>query len=42
MKERRQQQPEQYEEWNDSDADAFAVVGILVIVALTVVYYLSG
>lgn len=26
----------------DSDADAFAVLGILLIIACTVVYYLNG
>lgn len=27
---------------DDTDADAFAILGILVILAITVVYYLTG
>lgn len=42
MKEQTRQRPAQYEEGGDSDADAFAVLGVLVIVALTIVYYLSS
>ena len=33
---------EQYEEGSDSDADAFAVILLIVIIGLTFVHYING
>lgn len=33
---------EQYEEGSDSDADAFAVIMLIVIAGLTLVHYING
>lgn len=33
---------EQYEEGSDSDADAFAIIMLVVILGLTVVHYLGA
>ena len=33
---------EQYEEGSDSDADAFAVIMLIVIIGLTFVHYING
>jgi len=33
---------EQYEEGSDSDADAFAIIMLIVILGLTLVHYMSA
>ena len=33
---------EQYEEGSDSDADAFAVIMLIVIIGLTIVHYINS
>jgi len=37
-----QEKLEQYEEGSDSEADAFAIIMVVVIIGLTLVHYING
>ena len=37
-----QEKLEQYEEGSDSEADAFAIIMVVVIIGLTFVHYING